>query len=171
MEKSRSNNVEEAEAAAEKCSQIILKLWDQKVKNQIIDIKRKVRDINFMILEDNDDFYQTIRDAVENSEKIKSGELNIENGINLLSLSEVENWLIELLWLSEVIINQDAEILDEAVRILVKSEEETQKIRKKVSKVFPGLENIDLPIRDETQEQIKEALRAIDRIRRKIIRE
>jgi hypothetical protein len=116
----------------------------------------------------NDEVYQEIKDIIDNP-KIVRKVLDSEMGRILLFLSDIEKLLIKILWISEVLNPVGTAELDEVTQRIVNSDEETQSIRQRLAKIFPRFSNISLSDKEVTKKHVKEALRSIDKVRRKII--
>lgn len=168
MEKALSEDVREAQQAEEECAQIILKLWEMKIQEQIIQVKREVNSWRNQVHEEDAQHYEKLKHALANPENLASS-LDAEYGLAIRSLSEVESWLLELFWICGILNDPEQELLDETTQRIAKSEAETRTTCQQIAKIFPDLIDLDLTDQNAADEQIIQALRSVDRLRHALL--
>jgi hypothetical protein len=171
MEKANSTDEAESQAAADKCASVILKLWDLMIQEQVQELKNRSWNWLNQADEEKEERYEKLRKALANPESVKDAAepVDVDDGLTLQSLNEVEDWLLELLIKSEVLNEPDTDILDETAIIFAQSEIGTQDVTERVAKVFPDLADLCLTDKDETSAKITEALRSIYLLRHAIL--
>jgi hypothetical protein len=170
MQRAESPGMDEREtrAVAAQCADLILKLWESKIQEEIVDIRRGVRNWFIRISGQNDQRYEELRDALANPEKVE-GSISGETGVTLRTLSELENWLLELLWISEALNDPETTASDESVQRFVQVEVETNRIQDRVAEVFPAFAELPLADLTVTRDQVTAAFRMVDRLRHALI--
>jgi glucan-binding YG repeat protein len=168
MEKALSEDVREAQEAEKECAQIILKLWEMKIQEQIIQVKHEVNSWRNQIHEEDAKYYEKLKHALANPENSEPFQ-NAEDGVTIQLLSEVERWLLELFWITEVLNEPNKELIEETTLRMAKSEAETRTTCQRVAKIFPDLADLDLTDQNATDEKITQALRSVDRLRHALL--
>jgi len=164
MQRSESGNDEEAQSAADRCAELIVKLWEMKLKEQELRLGWKLHHWLGRTDEEGEGYYERLKHALACPEKVKTTEpANV--GVTLWSLSELEKSVIEFLWVSEALNAPDSEVLDEALQRLAQSDSMTQMIRQQVAEFFPAFADLSLSDRDGVLEQVTTALRTVDQVR------
>lgn len=176
MEKAEPGDLDETEtrAALTRCADLILRLWEIKVQEEINRAKNR---FNYWftrasgaryspLIDDDEDkrHYENLRRALAAPESIRD-ELGAEAGVIFWSLSDVERWIIELLWISEALNTPEADVSHDAVQRLLKDELEAGAIRSRVARVFPAFADLSLEDLAVTRKQITEALKSIHQLR------
>lgn len=168
MEQAKSENKKEAESTSDLCAQLIIKLWDLKIKEQVSVIKHQFWDWRNSKNSFAKESYDTIKKALENPEEL----INIgqEKEVNLLqSLGTIEEWLVEIYSHSVISNKPESNILNETMEAISVLDDYYRDILKNVSKFFPVFSNLSIKDLEKTENLVKAALHSINKARSKLL--
>jgi hypothetical protein len=176
MEKVESGDLDEAETqtSVTQCADLILRLWEIKVQEETNRIQNRFNSwfarasgaIYPLLIDDDEDkhHYENLAKVLAAPESIRA-ELSAEAGVIFWSLSDVEHWLIELLWISEALNTPEADSSDDAAQRLFKNERKAEAICSRIARVFPAFADLSLEDLAVTRDQVAEALKSIYQLR------
>lgn len=171
MEAAKTDDQGKAELAADRCAELILKLWELKATEELVQTSRRIGSLLGQAMGDKEEFEQhcdELRDALVQPEAATMC-MSARTGITLWHLSDLEHSLISLLFVSESLSDSDTERLSEGRRQIVQRETETHEIRQRVARVFPALEKLSLTDQVAVREQVTRALRSVAQLRHRLM--
>jgi hypothetical protein len=161
MEEADSDDEDRATAATRECADLIARLWDQKIKREVLEMQYRVREASFLASEDLD--CQMISDARSGSVDLE--ELDLDSRHQLFySLLTVEKWLLQILTIIRVMNATEEEAFDEVVTRFF-TRERAGELVDRLAKVFPEFEDAEITEQETLRQRTESALHQVYQLR------
>ena len=169
MAKAGSRDKITCQETAGLCAELIIKLWDIRIKNRITEIERELQ-IWFKNKPDYDcnDRHEILKAALDNPELI-SNEVNLDTALNLRTLRDVEEDLLQLWLVIEATAKPDDQKMSEIASDFSKADSEALKINERLSRLFPQFATLSLTDVEKGRSDCLEALQRIDQLRNAVL--
>ena len=169
MGKAGSRDKITSQEAAGLCAELIIKLWEIRIKNRITEIERELQ-IWFKNRPDYDcnDRHEILKAALDNPELI-SKEVNLDTALNLRTLRDVEEDLLQLWLVIEAIAKPDDQKMSEIASNFSKADSEALKINERLTRLFPQFATLSLTDVEKGRSDCLVALQRIDQLRNAVL--
>lgn len=170
MERAQNaSSTEERSQAADRCAQIIMRLWERRAEKTVQYVRSRVYSSFEAIYERKElaDTLQVILEAPTEQTYPRDWETR---SILLWHLTDVERDLLRLLIIANTIDAMDDDgAVDDAIKEFIEEEERTSTIRRHLEDVFPGMRGLDLRNRRSVVRRVRSAFQSIHTARERLI--
>lgn len=165
LEKAELDEGRDAQAAGEKCTELIIELWNQDIERQVTQIESKYWYLRTSAADNVD--YEQLQQVLLHPNQIRQRSVDA-NLSTLKALTQVEDQLFTLLTASEANARTGSEVSEESTDRFAHDFEE-KRAKQEVSKLFPILAELALADLASARQQIAIALHCVYRLRELIL--